>query len=87
MHFDSLEGSMGDDPSTPGRKPRVSDGDILKTFRATDDPVLSTADVAERLPIKRRATLNRLEALEDRGRLDSKVIGGRNRVWWVTEST
>jgi len=78
---------MTENESSPGRKPRVSNEEIIVVFRTTDDPVLSTAEVADQLPIKRRATLNRLEALEEEGRVDSKAIGGRNRVWWLSEST
>lgn len=69
-----------------GRKPRVSDGEIMEVFQSTPDPVLSTAEVAEALPIKRRGAFNRLEALEERGSLSSKSIGGRNRVWWLGDS-
>ena len=71
--------------SNGGRKPRVTDEDILALFASTDDPVLSTAEVAEALPIGRRAALDRLHALDDRGELDHKNIGGRNIVWWLTE--
>ncbi|WP_122090353.1 hypothetical protein [Halalkalicoccus subterraneus] len=71
--------------STPGRKPRVTDGEVLAVFRQTDDPVLSTADVADELPIKRRATLTRLQRLAESGALDRKATGGRNTVWWLTD--
>ena len=74
---------MAEDSGHPGRKPRVSDEEILEVFRQTDDPVLSTAEVAKELPIKRRGTLTRLEALEEESQLESKQIGGRNRVWWL----
>lgn len=68
-----------------GRKPRVSDEELLDVFRETVDPVLSTAEVAEALPIKRRGTLNRLRRLQEGGHLASKQIGGRNTVWWLTD--
>lgn len=74
---------MPESNNTGGRKPRVSDGDLLDVFRDTTDPVLSTAEVAEHVPIKRRGVLNRLRGLEDAGELESKQIGGRNTVWWV----
>lgn len=73
--------------STPGRKPRATDDEILQLFEDTSDPVLSTAEVAERLPIKRRATYKRLVSLRDDGRLHNKQIGGRNTVWWLPERT
>jgi len=76
---------MPDSTNTGGRKPRVTDDDLLDVFRATADPVLSTAEVADAVPIKRRGTLNRLRDLEDAGTLDSKQIGGRNTVWWLAE--
>jgi biotin operon repressor len=74
---------MGDD-TTPGRKPRVTDDEILQLFRDTDDPVLSTAEVTEQLSIKRSATYKRLSALHDDGQLTSKDIGGRNTIWWIS---
>ncbi len=69
----------------PGPTPRISDEEILAVFRDTDDPVLSTAEVTEQIPLKRRATYNRLRSLADGSRLKSKQIGGRNTVWWLAE--
>lgn len=69
----------------PGPTPRICDEEILAVFRDTEDPVLSTAEVTERIPLKRRATYNRLRSLTDGGRLKSKQIGGRNTVWWLVE--
>lgn len=76
---------MPESNSKGGRKPRVTDEDLLDVFRSTADPVLSTAEVAEQVPIKRRGTLNRLQGLEEDGVLESKQIGGRNTVWWLLE--
>lgn len=75
---------MSDD-AKPGRKPRVSDEEILQLFREADDPVLSTAEVTEQLPIKRSATYKRLTTLRDEGQLTGKEIGGRNTVWWIPD--
>lgn len=72
--------------SGPGRKPRVSDEQILELFQETNDPVLSTSEVADELPIGRRGTLKRLQSLVEDGQLESKSIGGRNTVWWLSEN-
>ena len=66
-------------PRAPAQKAR--DENILGVFEASDDPVLTTSEVAEELPIGKRATLNRLEDLVDRDELDSKDVGV-GRVWW-----
>jgi hypothetical protein len=69
-----------------GRKPRVTDEDILALFDETTDPVLSTAEIADALPIGRRGVLDRLHNLDDEGKLEHKNIGGRNIVWWRAEN-
>jgi len=76
---------MGDN-SKPGPKPSVTDDEILELFRDTDDPVLSTAEVAEQLPLERRSVYDRLVALREGDRIDGKQIGGRNTVWWIPDS-
>lgn len=77
---------MSDPPqSQGGRAPRVSDADLLAVFDDTDDPVLSTGEVADCIPIQRRGTLDRLRDLEEQGYIASKSIGGRNTVWWPVD--
>ena len=73
-------GAGSDDyPQAPAQKAR--DENIVAVFETTDDPVLTTSEVADELPIGKRATLNRLESLVERGELDSKDVGV-GRVWW-----
>lgn len=72
--------------STPGRKPRVSDTDVLAVFRSTSEPVLSTSEVAEELPIKRRATHNRLKSLVEAGKLAHKQVA-KNVIYWLPGHT
>jgi predicted transcriptional regulator len=61
--------------------------DNLVCIRDTEDPVLMSYEVAESLPIGRRAVYNRLRSLEDRGILRSKKTGARSTVWWYPEHT
>lgn len=68
-----------------GRKPRVSDEDILNVFRAAETPVLTTTMAADELPIGKRGLLNRLDNLEEEGLIESMDVGPRGRVWWVPE--
>ena len=71
----------------PGRKPTVSDDEILAVFRESADPVLTASEVAEDLPIGRRAVHKRLRKLADEGVLHSKDAGSGSRVWWLPGST
>ena len=71
----------------PGRKPTVSDDEILAVLRKSSDPVLTATEVAEQLPIGRRAVHKRLRELAEEGVLESKDAGSGSRVWWLPGST
>ena len=71
----------------PGRKPTATDDEILEVFRQSADPVLTASEVAQSLPIGRRATLKRLQNLFDEGELESKETGSGSRVWWLPGHT
>lgn len=70
----------------PGRKPTVTDEEILEVFRVTSDPVLSTGEVAEQIGLGRRGTLDRLKQLTDENKLKSKKIGVKAAVWWSPDA-
>lgn len=71
----------------PGRKPTVSDDEILDVFRNSSDPVLTASEIAEGLPVGRRAVFKRLRDLADQGVLESKETGSGGRVWWLPGHT
>ncbi|WP_227356324.1 hypothetical protein [Haladaptatus salinisoli] len=66
----------------PNSKEKVTDAEILSVFRETTDPVLATGEVADRVPLGRRGTLNRLDALAEGGKLRRKKLSKRSLVWW-----
>jgi hypothetical protein len=67
-----------------GRKPVVSDEEILGVFQEADDPVLSAPEVADSLPIGETGTYKRLRKLRDRELLESKNVG-QGVAWWLSE--
>lgn len=69
-----------------GRKPTVSDEEILDVFYASSDPVLTTSEVADAIDMGRRGTYNRLEALAEDGSLRKKKVGETGAVWWSPEA-
>jgi hypothetical protein len=57
---------------------------VADVFDARDDlarPVTAT-DVVDELGIARRTAHNKLNALVERGELETRKIGARGRVWW-----
>lgn len=71
----------------PGRKPKVTNDEILDVFRSSSDPVLTTSEVASEFDITHRGVRDRLEQLEDNGSLESKKVGAKAIVWWDPEHT
>ncbi|WP_367176188.1 hypothetical protein [Haloarcula rubripromontorii] len=67
-----------------GRKPDVTDEEIIAVLEQATDPVLSTNEVVDQLPIKSNATQIRLKELRSEGRINGKQAG-RSWVWWVDD--
>ncbi|MFP9060945.1 winged helix-turn-helix domain-containing protein [Natrialbaceae archaeon A-chndr2] len=66
----------------PGRKPTITDEDILNVFRSSSDPVLTTSEVAAHFKITHRGVRDRLEKLEQKNKIENKKVGARGMVWW-----
>lgn len=64
-----------------GRKPTISDDEILDLFEQTSDPVLSTNEISKEIGLGRRGTFNRLDQLVEEGALRRKSVGS-GYVWW-----
>lgn len=62
----------------------VSDEDILTAIDHVSGPVATAAELADVLPIGRRAIRERLLDLTERGEVDRKTVGARSVVWWRT---
>lgn len=71
----------------PGRKPKITDEEILDAFRSSSEPVLATSEIASEFDITHRGVRDRLEKLEKDGVLRSKKVGARAKVWWDPEYT
>lgn len=69
----------------PGPKPRIKSSDVLGVFDRRDDrgEPLTAPELADALNCSRRTALDRLTDLADDGRLQSKQVGGRSRVYWT----
>lgn len=57
--------------------------EIVALFCTVDDPVLSTAEVADELASTTQETDRRLVSLQNSGVLLSKSIGDHHDIWWL----
>lgn len=53
--------------------------DVLDMFNG--EPVSAT-EIADRFDISNRAALNKLEELQEEGKIERKNVGSRAVVWW-----
>jgi predicted ArsR family transcriptional regulator len=66
-------------------EPEVSDADILTVFLESENQVLTAKQVAGEVSIGRKAVLERLQRLEERGVLERMEVGARAVVWWPVD--
>jgi hypothetical protein len=64
---------------------RIDPDTVLEVFDAREDHSrpLTAGDVVDELGIARRTAHNKLNALVERGVLETRKVGARGRVWWV----
>lgn len=67
--------------STDGGTDPTTKDDVLAAFDGLEYPVCTAPQLAERLPVKRRMTLNHLQDLEADGAVVALKAGGNARVW------
>lgn len=65
---------------------KVTDADLIEAIERADGPVVTAAELADELPIGRRAVRERLMDLRDRGLVDRKDVGARAVVWWLVDT-
>lgn len=68
------------------RSVTVSDERLLDAGRDAESPVFTAGDVAARVDLGLDGVRARLKSLERDGTVESKNVGARAVVWWVTES-
>ncbi len=67
-----------------GRKPDVTDEEILEVLLESSEPVLTTREISEQLPIKLNAAQIRLKSLYEEEQICGKKAGNA-WIWWMSE--
>jgi predicted ArsR family transcriptional regulator len=68
------------------RQKTVSDRTLLDSFEVSRGPVSTTSDIAEEVGLSLDAVRIRLRQLEEEGTVESKQVGARATVWWISSS-
>ena len=69
-----------------GRRKKAGDEEILRAMALSPDPIATTAELAEIIDYSPDGIRNRLEDLEEKGLIESKDVGARATVWWITRA-
>lgn len=56
---------------------------ILKFVRTHDDPCVTAGEIAETFEITNEAANWRLQRLEEKNRMQSKMVGASAKVWYL----
>ena len=67
------------------RTPKVEDQEILREIALFKHPVITAADLAEKLDYSTDGVRNRLNTLKEKGYVNSRDVGARAEVWWLTD--
>lgn len=65
-----------------GQAPKTSDVEVLETVKQSEHRFLATSEIAESVGVSTQAARKRLDRIQQRGDLDSRVAGNV-RIWWV----
>ena len=82
---------MDDPPDSSGTHPAATQqaqytlDDVFGVFERRSDSArpLTASDVMDAVDCSRRTAHNKLGELVDQGRLETRKVGARSRVWWV----
>lgn len=58
---------------------------VLEVLRESDDPVLTAKEVGECIGCTSEAARQQLHDLHEDGKVESKQVGARAIVWWVSD--
>jgi predicted ArsR family transcriptional regulator len=70
--------------SAMGRDYNAEDEEILTAIALSPDPIVTTSELAGKLPYGQDGVRRRLKELQERGAVKSRKVGARATVWWIT---
>lgn len=68
----------------PG-SPKVEDERILQAIALAPDPIVTAKELTQVLDYSVDGVRNRLNDLEKKGYVESRDVGARAEIWWLTD--
>ncbi len=70
---------------TPGPSTVYTTEAVLSVFERNDEPhePLTSSEIADELGCSSQTVRNRLKELSEEGKIRTKKVGARSRVWWL----
>lgn len=75
---------MAEQTQPEGRPRATTDQQIVDVIETADDPVLTTSEIAQDLPIGERGLRDRLKNLAEQNEIVTKKVG-RSRIWYSVD--
>jgi len=69
-----------------GATPEISDIELLREVYLSPDPIVTTTELAERTGYSRQAVNYRFQNFIEDGLLQSRDVGSRATVYWLTDA-
>lgn len=68
-----------------GRPKKYTDEELIEAVENSELPFCTASELAEQMSVTNSAILKRLKELESDGRIESKRVGSRAKVWYLPD--
>lgn len=76
---------MTDKDNMSPRTRTFSNEEVLEQIRRAPDPFVTAGELADHFDKENATLLDRLNELEDDGKVTSRHVGARAKVWWIPD--
>lgn len=59
--------------------------DVIDAMESHADPFVTATEIADEMGKAKKTILDRLNELDEEGKVERKKVGGRAVVWWLPE--
>lgn len=68
--------------SARGPEPMVTETDIQREIKSSDEPFVTATDIADSMGVARQTAYKHLQRMHETGELRKRKIGSSAVIWW-----